>query len=163
MSVDNTVLGSIVKRLLFTMIKNIEFFGSLDKKPYKFQHYDISDFLLFVNGKQFPNNYLSWACIMKRLQSFNYRTLFEASGIHHSNMGKQITHDMYIKGNFMLLFDFTHDRGEWESHTRHPKNGNMRMELKFNKPVTESITCLLYIKFDNSYPIDFARTVTKVF
>ena len=35
----------------------------------------------------------------------DYRTLFEGSGIYHSNTGPQITHDMYINGYFMLLFD----------------------------------------------------------
>jgi len=37
-------------------------------------------------------------------------TLFEGSGIHHSNSGLQITHDMYINGYFMLLFLLTPDR-----------------------------------------------------
>ena len=54
LSIDNAVLGPIPKRLLFTMVKNSDFNGSLDSNPYKFQHYDISDFSLFVNGKQFP-------------------------------------------------------------------------------------------------------------
>jgi len=40
-----------------------------------------------------------------------YRTLFEASGIHNSNSGLQITRDMYINGFFTLLFNFTPDRG----------------------------------------------------
>ena len=37
-------------------------------------------------------------------------TLFEGSGIHHSNSGLQITHDMYINGYYMLLFLLTPDR-----------------------------------------------------
>jgi len=40
-----------------------------------------------------------------------YRTLFEASGKHHTNTRLQITHEMYINGYFMLLFDLTLDRG----------------------------------------------------
>jgi len=62
-SIDNAVLISIPKRLLFTMFKNTDFIGSLDSNPYKFQHYDFSDFSLFVNVKQFPNEDLSpsWA------------------------------------------------------------------------------------------------------
>ena len=56
---DDAVLGPITKRLLFTMLKNTDFNGSLDSNPYKFQHYDISDISLFVNGKQFPNEGLT--------------------------------------------------------------------------------------------------------
>jgi hypothetical protein len=42
-------------------------------------------------------------------------SLFEASGIRHSNMGLKIT-DVYIAGYFMLLFDLTPDHGAVEGH-----------------------------------------------
>ena len=38
-----------------------------------------------------------------------YMTHFEVSGIHHSNTGLQITHDIYINGYFMLLVELTPD------------------------------------------------------
>jgi len=49
-SIDNAVLGPLPKLLLFTMIKNANFIGSVDTTPYKFRHY-ISEFSLYVNGK----------------------------------------------------------------------------------------------------------------
>ena len=48
--IDNAVLGHVPKHLLFTMVKNADFIGTIDTKPYKFRHYDISDFSIFVNG-----------------------------------------------------------------------------------------------------------------
>ena len=92
-----------------------------------------------------------------------YRTLFKASGIHHSNTGLQITHDMYINSFFMLLFNLTPDRGASAGHMSHPQNGSIRIELKFNKPLLEAITCLLYLEFANLFHIDFERTVTTEF
>ena len=59
LSIDNANLGRFPKRLLFTMVKNANFIGTIDTNPYKFRHYDISDFSLFVNGKQYPNEGLS--------------------------------------------------------------------------------------------------------
>jgi len=41
------------------MVKNTDFIGSLDSNTYKFQHYDISDFSMFVKGKLFLNEGLS--------------------------------------------------------------------------------------------------------
>lgn len=38
-----------------------------------------------------------------------YGTIFESSGIHHSDTGLQITHGMFINGYFMFLFDLTPD------------------------------------------------------
>jgi len=87
-----------------------------------------------------------------------YRTLFEGSGIHHSNTGLQITHDIFINGFFMLLFDLTPDRGASEAHTSLPENGNIRIELQFNRPLPESITCLLYFEYDSTVLINFSRS-----
>jgi len=92
-----------------------------------------------------------------------YWRLFEAFGTHHSKTGLQITHDMSIKCYFMLLFDLTPDRGASEGHQSHPENGCIRIELKFNKPLPEAITCLLYLEFDNSVLIDFEPTFTTAF
>jgi len=85
LSIDNAVLGPIPKRLLFTIVKNTDFKVSLQSNPYKFQHYDISDFSLFVNGKQFPNEALTLGMDHEKTSAMVYRTLFEASGIHQSN------------------------------------------------------------------------------
>ena len=98
LSIDNAVLGHIPKRLLFTMVKNTDFIGSLYSNPYRFQYIDISDVSLFVNGTQFPNEDLSLGMDHEKTSVMGYRTLFGASGIHHSNSGMQITHDMYING-----------------------------------------------------------------
>jgi len=150
MSIDNTALGPIPKRVLFILVKNSDFSVSLDSNPYKFQQYDISDFSLFANGKQFPNEGLTLGMEHEKTSVMGSRTIFEASGIHYSNTGLQITHDMYINGYFILLFDLTLDRGASEGHTSHPENGNIRIVLKLNKPLPEAITCLLYLEFDNS-------------
>jgi len=91
-----------------------------------------------------------------------YRTLFEWSGIHHYNAGHQITHDMFVNGFFMLLFDLTHDPGASEGHTSHHEQVIIMVELKFAKLLPEAITCLLYIEFDNSV-INLARNVTTDF
>jgi len=65
LSIDNAVFGPVLKRLPFTMVKNAVFIGSMDTNPYKFRHYRISDFSLFVKGKHFRNDGLSLGWIMK--------------------------------------------------------------------------------------------------
>jgi hypothetical protein len=76
--------------------------------------------------------------VMKKTSVMGYRTIFEASGIHHSNSGLQITHDMYKAGCFMLLFDLTPDRGASGEHTSYPDNGNIT-QLKFVKALPDAI------------------------
>jgi len=74
-----------------------------------------------------------------------------------------MTRDIYINGYFTLLFFLTPDTGASESHTSHPENGSIRIELKFNEPLPEAMTCLLYLEFVNSVLKDFERTVTTEF
>jgi hypothetical protein len=88
-----------------------------------------------------------------------YKTLFEGSGIHHSDTGLQVTHDLYIKGFLMLVFEMTPDRAA-SVHSSNPENGLIRIKLKFAKPLPELITCLLYLEFVNSIRVDLERTVT---
>ena len=108
--------------------------------PYKFKRYDISQFSLYVNGRRVPSEGLSVDMDHERTSVMGYRTLFEGSGIHHSNTGLQITHDMHINGFFMLLFDLTPDYGASEAHSSLPQNGNIRIELHFSRPLPEAIT-----------------------
>ena len=78
-----------------------------------------------------------------------YRTLFEGSGIHHSNTCLPITH-MYIIGFFTFLFDLTPDHGASEAHTSLPENGNFRIEIQFSRPFPDSITFLLHLEYDST-------------
>ena len=154
-SIDNAVLGDLPKRLLFTMIKNTDFNGSVDTNSYKIRHYDIIEFSLYVNGRRLPSEGLSLEMDHEQTSVIVYRILFEGSGIDHSNTGLQITHDMYINGFFMLLFDLTPDHAASEAHTSLTENGNNRIELQFSRPLPEAITCVLYLEYDSSVTTDF--------
>jgi hypothetical protein len=65
---------------------------------------------MYVNCRQVPAEGLSMNTGEEKMTVMRYRTLFEGSGIHHSNSGLQITHDIYINGYFILLFDLTLDQ-----------------------------------------------------
>ena len=83
-SIEKAVLGPIPNRLLFTMLRNADFIGSQDTNPYKYRHYDICDFSLFVNGKLVPSESLCLGMDHDKTSVMDHRTLFEGSRIHHS-------------------------------------------------------------------------------
>jgi hypothetical protein len=43
LSIDNAVLGTLPKRLLFTLVKNKEYLGTLDSNPYNCRHYGLRE------------------------------------------------------------------------------------------------------------------------
>lgn len=63
---------------------------------YFFRNYDITHFVMHVNGKLRPSEGLSLAMNLEKNSVMVNSTLVEGSGIHHSNSGLQVTHDMYI-------------------------------------------------------------------
>jgi len=63
----------------------------------------------------------------------------------------------------MLLFDLTPDLRASEGHTSHMDSGNIRLELKLRKALPDSITCLLYLEYDNTIPVDSFRSVSTDF
>ena len=77
LSIDNAVLGLLPKRLLFTMVKDSDFLGSMATNPYNLRHYDIDYFALHVNGKQIPTEGLSLDMENDNSYVMGYRTLFE--------------------------------------------------------------------------------------
>jgi len=145
------------------MLKNTDFIGSTDSNPFNFRHFDLTNFVMYVNGKQVPNNGLTLDPSRAKASVMAYRQLFEASGIHHANEGLQVTHDMFISGYFILPFDLTPDRSACDKHTSHPENGPIRIELQFAKELPEATTCLLYCEYDGSVRIDYSRTVATDF
>jgi len=162
-SINNAVLGALPKRLIFTMVKNTDFLGSRNSNPYNLRHYDLTSFTMYVNGRQIPSESLSLNMGHEKTSVKGYATLFEGIGIHHSYSGLQITHDMYINGFFMIVYDLTPDLAASEGHASPPTNGDIRIDFKFAKALPEAVTCLLYLEYDNSVHIDLARNVTTDF
>jgi hypothetical protein len=120
-------------------------------------------FSLFVNGKQYPIEGLLIDTSSQKTSVMAYNTLFDATGIHHSDTGLQIRPDMFLNGYFMLLFDLSPDRSAFASHKSLPDNGVLRIEMRFPKPLPDAVICLLYLEYNNTTFIDSSKTVTTDF
>jgi hypothetical protein len=59
LSIDNAVIGTLPNRLLFTVVKNCDFLGSVNTNPYNFCCYNLNYFALYVKGKQIPSGGLT--------------------------------------------------------------------------------------------------------
>jgi len=86
-SIDQAVMGRIPKRLLFAMIANNDFLGTINTNPYKFQHFGLCTFVMYLNGRQIPSKGLNIDPSHEKTTVMAYNTLFECSSIHHSNSG----------------------------------------------------------------------------
>ena len=108
-SVDNVVVETLPKRLLFTMLRNINFTRSADTNPYYFIYFGLSHFVMYVNGRQVPSEGLTLNTASESTCTIAYQMLFSGLGTHRGNTAIQITPDMFVKGSLMFVFDVTPD------------------------------------------------------
>jgi hypothetical protein len=142
------------------LFKNTAFDGSPSTNPFHFRHYDMTNLVLYENGVQHPAKPLSMDCSTPVGATRAYETLFSSTGIHHDNRAHMITLEMFTKGFYVLGFDLTPDKEADEEHIILPRQGNVRIEARFKKPLPEPVTCILYVEFLGHIEIDNCRNVT---
>jgi hypothetical protein len=120
----------------------------------------MTHFVLYVNGIQYLSEALTMNCSSSFAVTRAYEILFSGTGIHHDDCGHMITLDMYPKGFYALGFDLTPDKEADEAHISLPRQGYVRIEARFRKPIPEPVTCILYAEFPGYIEIDSSRNVT---
>jgi len=71
-----------------------------------------------------------------------------------------ITLEMFTKRFYLLGFDLTPGREADEDHISLPRQGNVRIEARFKKPLPEPVICILYAEFPGHIESDHSRNVT---
>ena len=87
-----------------------------------------------------------------------YHRLFSELGLASKNAGNYIEYRDFIGGNTLFTFDLSPsilDGNQFELM----RSGNLRLELKFNKPLSESIHVLVYGEIDSLIEINKNREV----
>ena len=141
------------------MFKNTVFFGSASTNPFHVHHYDLINFVLYVNGVHHPSEPLTMNCSSTFGATRAYETLFSSTSIHHDDRAHMITLQIFTKVFNVLGFDLTPDREADEEHISLPRQGNVRFEARFKKPLPEPVTCILCAEFPGHVEINNSRNV----
>lgn len=158
-SLENVVLGQIPTRLVFGMIDTDAFVGKKSKNPFNFKHNKMSSFALFVNGTQIPSEPIEMDFNTNNITARAYSTLFQANGILHANEGNLITLDQFTHGHTLLAFDLTADSAGNDSCKSLIDQGTVRIEVRFEAALTNTITCIVFLEYDSLLEIDKNRNV----
>jgi len=155
---EKLVSGQLPTRLVVGLVNNASFNGRRDRNPFYFQHYNLSEIAVYLDGQQQHS--------LKPIQpNFElgqfvraYNTLFSGTGKLNRDEGIQISRDEYDKGYTLYAFDLTADLAE-DDHFSLVKQGNLRLALKFANPLPHTVTVITYAEFDNVIELDRDRNV----
>ena len=120
----------------------------------------MTNLIFFVNGVQHSSEPLTMDCFSPFGATRAYETLFSSTGIHNDDRAHMISVEMFTNGFYVLGFDLTPYRKADEEHISLPRQGNVRIEARFKKPLPETVTCILYAEFPGHVEIDNSRNVT---
>ena len=158
-SIDIAFLGPIPERILIALVKNTAFVGPDSTNPFHVHHYDMTNVVLCVNGVQHPAESLSMDCSTTFGATQAYETLFSSTGIHHDDSDHMINLEKFTKAFYVLGYDLTPDKEADEEYISLPRQGNVRIEARFKKPLPEPVTFILYVEFPGHVEIDNSRNL----
>lgn len=160
LSLDNVVIGTIPRFILFGMVENEAYIGSRAKNPFNFQHFNINLFYLTINGSQVPMQPLTFDFDKTPPQSMRaYSNLFKSINMNAYDRANVVTKSFFDNGAFLLGFDLTSDLSASSDCTSLMNQGTIRIEGRFGKALPKTITCLIYCEYDAICEIDRLRNV----
>nr|XP_042911559.1 uncharacterized protein F54H12.2 [Parasteatoda tepidariorum] len=156
-SQDNVFLGQLPKRLVLACVDNDAFNGTYTTNPFNFKHNDVNFIGVYVDGnpvchKPLTPNYEDDQYIR------SYNSLLLGSERLSSNKGIYINRDEFSKGYTLYSFDLSPDLCDG-SYLNLIRQGNLRIELKFSKPLPKTISLFVYSEFNSIIEVTKSRSV----
>ena len=136
--------GVVPSRVVLGFLKTSSCDGSYSENPFNFRNYKLTSLNLKAGSKSLPYSTPLTLNFSKNEYLNGYNTLFQ--NIRES--GNDITYEEYGKGNTIFAFDLSPDLCNSE-HYSLIKTGALELDLNFETSITESITVMYYLEFDN--------------
>ena len=156
--IDNAFLGEIPKRIAICMMDNDSYNGNYKENPFNFQHYNLTQTGISVNGEEVPFKPLKLNNDDKLFVTA-YSTLFSGTGKLHGNSGSTIKREDYSEGYTIIVADLT--PFEIGDNFDLKEEGTLRIDLVFKSPLTATINVLVYAEYDNVIETDSNHNVIK--
>ncbi|XP_035208189.1 uncharacterized protein F54H12.2-like [Stegodyphus dumicola] len=152
---DNVFLGLMPKRVIITCVENAAMKWTIFNESFSVLPIIMSNFIsIYVDGQPVPckpmdldfesNHYVR-----------AYHSLF--SGFNRDK-GIYLSREEFVKGHVLYAFDLTPDMCDG-SHFNLQHQGNLRVEIKFAKALSVTLSVLVYAEFQNVIEITKSRHV----
>ena len=157
--IDQLHNGQFPKRAFIAFVDHSAFNGSYTLNPYNYQHFNWCQLQFFLNGTPFPDHPFT-PDFERGIFSREYLSLFEATNQDNIDSCITIKRGEYTNGNVIVGVNFAPDLSTGccaSGHVNPIKSGNLRLAVKFSKPLEKTITALVYLDYDTIVEIDESR------
>ena len=153
LSVYNLIRGSqLPEQIIIGVVCQDAYNGTINKNPFNFQHFDIQEASLVVNGVNEPiEMYKLNVDIGDKVDMF--ANFLENTGVHTDDREFGITIDDYYGGSFLIVWDRTPDKCN-RYHRHVMGGGNIDINIKTRTPLNETVTVIVYATYSSDIIIN---------
>ena len=160
--ISNLHMGALPKVVLIGFVASEDYCGKLGRSPYNFQHYEINQISVEVDGQSFPTKPYS-TNFPKHQFLEAHDGLLNTLGVRHEPYGSmQFDREAYYRGFSVFGFDLTPG-----STGRGPmtliKSGTLSVSVTFARPLHEVVMMVAMLVYDNLIEINQHRQVIADF
>lgn len=146
-SVDDLFQEQVPTKHIVGLVSSEAYSGSYKKNPFNFRHYDCNSVGFYVDGQSYPSH-----PIQPNFEADQYTDCYRTLTYFRNDIN--IARYEYKKGYCLYVLDID---PYYSFNTK--RRGHCRLELKFAKPLPESVTILVYATFPELLNIDESRAV----
>jgi len=150
--------GQLPTRIVIGLVSNRAFNGHAVSNPYNFQHFNLSEIALYLDGQQQHAIRPIQPDYEHELYIRAYDSLFAGTGKLCKDEGLFITRGDYNNGYALYAFDLSADLGE-DDHFSLVRQGSVRLALKFAAALDATVSVVAYAEFENVIEVDRDRNV----
>ena len=123
--------------LIFGMLDNDAFDGSVSKNPFNFQPFDLKEFNLLVNGTSYPSQPVKLDIDTMDYHHVYVNEFLDKLKLKNSNDDIGITADDWIDGSFFWIVDLNVDKCcNYHEHQNNPGTISLKLQTKTALPKT---------------------------
>jgi len=139
-----------------SFITSEAFNGKLNKSPFVFSHFNVQKIRVSADGEHNSFHREVQLDVDNNITIMAYNTLYKA--LEAPEYGAPFTKQKFLDGNFFVVLDLLPSTvANSLSPQRH---GQVKLDLKFKNPLTETITCLVMGVFQSIMTIDKQKNVS---
>ena len=159
---DNLFLSQTPNRLVIGLVDSAAFNGESTSNPFNFQTLGLSFLSLYLDGKQVPSKPLQPNFVTGQYVR-SFFNLMVSSGLANQDAGSNISRQDFAGGFALYSMDLTPSLIDDNQLFELVKSGALRMELKFDAPLAQSVTVVVWAEMDSVLEIDRSRQVLTDF
>jgi hypothetical protein len=158
---DNVFLGRLPRHIMFSMVETEAFQGRRDKNPFNFQHFGLTEICLYKDGTPYPRPPIRLDIENGQCAEAYHHFMTSVNAAYTRWIPGKLTLHEYMNGYTLFSYDMSPDQlGSIHPGSIHGATSNIRLEMKFKRPLEKNVTLLIYSEEEFLMEIRKDRTVT---